>query len=92
MSKKNIEFTEDAIRQKIELSPIEKYIKFGTILPLYLNRRKVPLESCNLRWTSRLYDNSSDHDGSISFIIPEANAPDLQVFIHGKRIKVDFYD
>jgi hypothetical protein len=30
MQKKNIEFTEDAIRQKIELSPIEKYIKFGT--------------------------------------------------------------
>ena len=32
MQRRNIEFTEDAIRQKIELSPIEKYIKFGNRL------------------------------------------------------------
>jgi hypothetical protein len=78
MQKKNIEFTEDAIRQKIELSPIEKYIKYGTILPIFLTlSRKVPLEDYNLRRITYFYHNSSHRHGRDCQFISKAPPPSL---------------
>jgi hypothetical protein len=60
MQRRNIEFTEDAIRQKIDLSPIEKYIRFSKdILGFSLQDRQIPLESRNLCWIVGFYNNSS---------------------------------